>query len=98
MKKEKQKSSRKGKGRPPRGAAAVKGNKGHPIYTAETRLAAVKLHLEEGYKLDLVAEQMGLNRDTVWKWVRRYREEGRAGLERHSGRCVFRSNRPPIPG
>ena len=95
MKKEKQKSSRKGKGRPPRGAAAVKGKYQSRIYPAEIRLAAVKLHLEEGYKLDLVAEQMGLNRDTVWKWVRRYREEGRAGLERFSGRA--KGSKPRLP-
>lgn len=54
-------------------------------YPAEVRLKAVKLHLEEGFSLRLVAQEMGISRDTVHGWAQRYRKFGRAGLEPQAG-------------
>jgi len=39
-----------------------------------------------GWPAARVAEQLGVSRATVWKWVRRYRQEGWAGLEDRSSR------------
>lgn len=50
-------------------------------YPAEVKLKAVKLHMEEGFPLRLVAQELGICRDTVHGWVQRYRQFGRAGLE-----------------
>lgn len=64
------------------GASRRGGSSGAPrMYPVEVRLKAVKLHLEEGFPLRLVAREMGVGRDTVYIWVRRYRQFGRAGLE-----------------
>lgn len=65
--------------RPPRGAARRHGT--HAAYPFHTRLAAVKMYLEEGRPRQLIAEELGVCPDTVWKWSERYRQEGRAGLE-----------------
>jgi transposase InsO family protein len=45
------------------------------------RLRAVKLHLEEGFAVRLVAEELHLAKDTVWCWIHRYQRYGAAGLE-----------------
>jgi hypothetical protein len=37
--------------------------------------------VENGHKPREVAKQLGLSRQTVYKWLRRWRERGRAGLE-----------------
>lgn len=50
-------------------------------YPVEVKLRAVKLHLEEGFSLDMVARELDVGRDSVYGWCRRYRKEGRAGLE-----------------
>lgn len=55
-------------------------------YTHEQKLKAVKLHLEEGFKVDAVCQEMGMCQDRLYRWVRKYREEGEAGLM---------SNHPP---
>lgn len=49
-------------------------------YTHEQRLKAVKLHLEEGFGVAAVCQEMGMCKDQIYKWVRQYREEGEAGL------------------
>jgi transposase InsO family protein len=48
----------------------------------------VKLHLEEGFIVRLVAQELHLSTDTVWCWVRRYRKYGQAGLEPRRERPV----------
>src|ERR1035437_10512360 len=55
----------------------------HPI---ELRLKAVKLHLEEGFPLDVVSAEVGVTPVTLKTWVERYQTQGRAGLERRSRR------------
>lgn len=50
-------------------------------YPIELRRKAVKLHLEEGFSLDLIAQEVGAGKNTVHHWVQRYREHGEAGLE-----------------
>lgn len=42
--------------------------------------------LEAGLPMKVVGRQMGVSRRTVWKWVSRYRREGRAGLMDRSSR------------
>ena len=50
-------------------------------YPAEVKVQAVKLHLEEGYSAEMVAQELGVGRSSLSGWVKRYREEGPAGLE-----------------
>ena len=50
------------------------------------RLGMVLRVIEEGEPVAQVARGMGMYRQCVSKWVRRYREEGRAGLEDRSYR------------
>jgi len=42
--------------------------------------------IEAGHPAAHVAEQLGISRATAYKWVRRYRAEGEAGLEDRSSR------------
>lgn len=41
---------------------------------------------ELGWSVPAVAEQLGVSRATVYKWLRRWREEGEAGLQDRSSR------------
>lgn len=47
----------------------------------EVRLRAVKLRLEEGLPRKLICQELGVNPNTLDKWVRRYRECGEEGLK-----------------
>jgi transposase InsO family protein len=47
----------------------------------EERLRAVKLHLQEGFTIRLVAEEMDVSTHAVDKWLRLYREQGEEGLK-----------------
>ena len=70
--------------RPPRGATrrpGVKEKLNQRRHSFQTRLAAVKLYLEEGFTLGMIGQQLGASRNTICKWAQRYREHGRAGLE-----------------
>ena len=42
--------------------------------------------LEEGWSVAEAAEALGMSRRTAYKWLSRYREEGRAGLQDRSSR------------
>lgn len=50
-------------------------------YPVEFRLKIVKLYLEEEYKVSLLAEQFGISRSAIRRWVRLYRMGGVEGLE-----------------
>jgi transposase len=50
----------------------------HPF---EVRRKAVQLCLEEGFPVERVAQEMGVGRSTLSKWVRAYRAQGEAGLQ-----------------
>ena len=79
----------KGRGtRPPRGAARrrTKRSPSPGRYPLELRRKAVQLHIEEGIPLEVVAEELGVSWDTLHIWVKRYQEEGEAGLEPRSPR------------
>lgn len=54
--------------------------------TPAGREELVRRVLEEGHPMRVVGRQMGVSRRTVWKWVGRYRREGRAGLLDRSSR------------
>ncbi len=50
-------------------------------YTYEQRLRAVKLHVEEGFKLALVCEETGVGISSLYLWLRQYRKNGELGLK-----------------
>lgn len=56
----------------------TKGSK--KVYPYELRLKAVKLHLEDGIKQDLVVRELGVGKSSLINWVRRYRTQGEKGL------------------
>jgi len=49
--------------------------------TFDERLRAVKLHLEEGFTIALVAQEMGVSQPAIDKWLSNYRRHGEAGLK-----------------
>ena len=57
------------------------GKKKQNRYPLEFKLRAVRLRLEEGYTVKLIAEELGVGYSTLSSWIKRYREEGEAGLE-----------------
>jgi transposase InsO family protein len=61
--------------------SAPRGRPRRKICTVEQRLQAVRLHLEEGFTIALVAQEMGVSTHAVDKWLRRYRSEGEEGLK-----------------
>ena len=53
--------------------------------TEYARLLAAS-RVEQGHKPGEVAKQLGVSRQTVYKWVRRFREQGAPGLADRSSR------------
>jgi transposase InsO family protein len=51
--------------------------------------------LESGDRAEVVAGEMGVSRRTAFKWLKRYREEGEAGLQDRSSRPHRHPNRLP---
>ncbi|WP_082556639.1 leucine zipper domain-containing protein [Modestobacter sp. Leaf380] len=69
---------------------------------ARTTVYARKLivsRVAAGHRPCRVARQLGVSRETVYKWVRRWRAEGDAGLADHSSRphCMPRQTPPARP-
>src|SRR2546423_8395640 len=65
---------------------------------ARTNLFARRLIVDRvaaGWPAAHVAEQLGVSRATVHKWLRRYAEGGEAGLADRSSRPVRMPNRTP---
>ena len=57
----------------------------------ELRLRAVKLFLEEGLPAKLICLELGIQKCTLYAWVKRFREGGEAGLKpRHPSKSVPR--------
>ena len=54
--------------------------------TFHARVLLVRRVLEQGMRPAEVAQAMGVSARTVYKWLRRYREEGLAGLQDRSCR------------
>ena len=51
--------------------------------------------IEAGERAEVVAGEMGVSRRTAFKWLKRYREEGEAGLEDRSSRPHAHPKRTP---
>jgi len=64
---------------PPRGAG--RREKLGRRYSPETKLKAVRLRLEEGFRLREVCAEMGMAASCLSRWVRLYQQFGEAGLE-----------------
>lgn len=63
---------------PPRGAGGAKKLR---RYTVAEKLRAVRLYIEEGFSMALVAEELNVSKTSVDLWLRAYRLGGEAGLE-----------------
>ena len=75
----------------PRGGPPKK----HLTFTFEERLRAVKLHLEEGFTQEMVAQEMGISSAAVFKWTKRYRLQGEEALKsQYPGRRKARLPEP----
>ncbi|MCI0748689.1 MAG: DDE-type integrase/transposase/recombinase [Verrucomicrobia subdivision 3 bacterium] len=70
---------------PPRGGAPKNFRR-----TFAQRLQAVKLHLEEGFSQQLVAQQMDISKSSLGNWVLRYRLHGEEALKDQDDRASAR--------
>ena len=73
---------RKKKAPSPRGGGAKRPSRYYPF---ELRMKAVKLHLNEGISAKDIAEELGICRETVHVWSKRYRKDGEDGLRTKKG-------------
>ena len=89
----KKRAKREKREHPPRGVS--RRTKCHS-YPAELKLRAVKLHVEEGFDLGLVAQETGACPHSIREWVRRYQKQGRAGLETPAGKSR-KAAKPKLP-
>ncbi|NLE76751.1 MAG: IS481 family transposase [Chloroflexi bacterium] len=64
--------------------------------TFHSRVLMVKRVMEQGMSPRMVAEQLGVNASTVYKWLRRYREGGLAALPDRSSRPHKSPKRLPV--
>ena len=67
------------RGTPPRG------RRGQRAYSLEIRRKAIRLLKEEGFSLSLVAQELGIDSNTLWHWKKRYEAQGENGLIPHRG-------------
>ena len=77
---------------PPRGAGGAKKVR---RFTADEKLKAVRLRLEEGFSLADVCAEIGVAQSGLSRWIRQYRALGEAGLQ--SGTPGTRQARLPAP-
>ncbi len=63
---------------PPRGERAAKNR---PRFSAAEKLRAVRLHLEEGFSYNLVAEECHVNKSSLQRRMELYKLAGEAGLQ-----------------
>ena len=63
---------------PPRGAGGAKKVR---RFTADEKLKAVRLYLEEGFSMTLVCQEVGVSRSCLGLWLEAYRSGGEAGLQ-----------------
>jgi len=61
------------------------------------RLLLVQRVTELGWPPAQAAESLGVSRATAYKWLARYRTEGRAGLADRSSRPTGAPTRSPLP-
>ena len=75
---------------PPRGARAAQKRR---RYTPAEKLQAVRLHLDEGFSLTLVGQELHIGKGSVALWVKAYRLAGEAGL----AAALPAERRPKLP-
>jgi transposase InsO family protein len=63
---------------PPRGAG---GENFGRRFTVADKLKAVRLHLEEGFSLTLVSQELNVSKSSLGLWLQAYRLGGEAGLQ-----------------
>jgi transposase-like protein len=49
-------------------------------YPFEFRLKVVKLFLEDGYPVSLIAQQFGISHHSIRRWSKSFRQNGEQGL------------------
>lgn len=49
-------------------------------YPFDLKLKCAKLFLEEGFSSSLIEQEVGVDRNNIYRWVKAYRERGEAGL------------------
>jgi len=64
-------------------------------YGFEIKLRCVKLYLEEGLPLSLLAKEVGASTDGIRRWVKAYQERGEEGLR---NRVRSSGSRRKLPG
>jgi transposase InsO family protein len=63
-------------------------------YPFNFRLKVVRLYLEDGYPVSLVAEQFGVSNYSVYRWAELYHKYGEQGLKNQPRQPSLRSKRP----
>jgi len=63
-------------------------------YPVELRRKAVRLRVEEGLPIPVIAEELKVALESVRKWVKKYEAQGEAGLETHP--CGAPSHKPKL--
>lgn len=71
-----------------------KSSKNVSSYSPEFRREVVRLHLEEGYNISMLASEFGCGKSTLGKWVKLYKEHGDAGLLNQSVRAKSKLDNP----
>lgn len=66
------------------------------LLTPRGRRILVDRIMVDGWPVAVAAESMGVSRETVYRWLRRFRSEGVAGLEDRSSRPHRSPNQTPI--
>lgn len=64
--------------------------------TPNGRLILVRRIVDDGWPVAVAAESMGVSRETAYRWLRRFRVEGVAGLEDRSSRPRRSPNQTPL--
>lgn len=71
----------------------MSGKKGMKPYAKSVKLEAIRLFYDEGLTRDQITEKLGLTKGRVKTWLRIYRKEGEAGLQKpRRGRRPKREN------
>jgi transposase InsO family protein len=76
----------------------MKGHKkrvGRGSQPLELRRRAVRLYLEEGVPLNLVAKEIGVHKSTIYAWAQRYKSKGEAGIQPRGRRAGGKARLPP---
>ena len=61
----------------------------------ELRLEFVTLAMRESANISSLCRRFGISRTTGYKWIRRYKAEGKEGLRDRSRNLATRRTRPP---